>query len=107
MEVTARTSLQPLLTLTDFTAANVSLTEGAFVLNIDLTSDASKRWVEFTAKNVGQMITFSVDGKLIKTAKIVDPNLGKGLLLGSFEKSEAQSLADIINDPATRCSRQK
>jgi preprotein translocase subunit SecD len=48
---------KPLLTIGDFTDANVSLTEGQIVLNVSVTADGAKRIQTFTVKNVGKQIS--------------------------------------------------
>src|SRR5450631_1778440 len=47
---------KPLLTVRDFTNANVSLTEGEVVLNVSVTTEGAKRIQKFTANNVGKQI---------------------------------------------------
>ena len=88
---------EPLLAFDDFTNANVTVTEGQVVLNIGLTPSSSKRWVDFTAKNVGSTVAFIVDDKVIRKPRIMDPNTGSGFLIGPFSRAEGQRLADSIN----------
>src|SRR5207248_3480024 len=57
---------KPLLTIRDFTDANVSLTEGQIVLNVSMTTDGAKRIQMFTANNVGKQIAFLVNGRIIR-----------------------------------------
>jgi preprotein translocase subunit SecD len=90
-------SKEVLLTRNDFTDANVTLTEGQIVLNVGLTPEASKRWVDFTTNNVGRTVAFVVGDRLVRSVKILDPNRGAGFLLGPLPKPEAQLLADSIN----------
>src|SRR4051812_43956223 len=45
---------KPLLTNTDFTHATVSLTEGQFVLNLDMTAESAQRVQTFTKNNIGR-----------------------------------------------------
>jgi preprotein translocase subunit SecD len=90
-------SREPLLTFDDFTSANVTITEGQIVLNIGLTPSSSKRWVDFTAKNVGSIVAFVVDDKVVRKPRIMDPNTGSGFLIGPFSRAEGQKLADSIN----------
>lgn len=67
-------SQDELLTLQDFTDANVTRTERQIVLNVGLKPTASARWVKFTAEHVGTM----VNDRVVKVGKILDPNMGKG-----------------------------
>ena len=90
-------TVEPLLTRKDFVSANVTRTEGQFVLNVGLTPSSSKRWVDFTARSVGSRVAFIVDEMVVKTPTIKDPNTGSGLLLGPFLRAEAQKIADAIN----------
>src|ERR1700730_366034 len=80
----------PLLTIDDFTDANVSLTEGQIVLNVSVTADGAKRIQTFTAKNVGKQIAFLVNGRVIKIARILDPITGTSFMLSPFVRDEAE-----------------
>jgi len=93
---------EPLLTFHDFTNATVTLTEGRIVLNIGLIPSGSKRWVDFTAKNVGSTVAFIVDDKIVRRPRIMDPNTGSGLLIGPFSRAEGQKLADSINQKCVK-----
>jgi len=94
---------QPLLTMSDFTDANVSLTEGQVVLNVSMTTESARRVQAFTANNVGKMMAFLVNGRVINTLKILDPITGKGFLMGPFIRGEAEQLADSINHRERGC----
>lgn len=96
---------KPLLTNTDFTHANVTLTEGQFVLNLDMTAESARRVRTFTENNVGKEMAFLANGKLIRTPKIRDPIVGNGFLIGAFGRDEAQKLADAINQPDGLCNK--
>jgi preprotein translocase subunit SecD len=98
-------TIQPMLTLSDFTDANVTLTEGQIVLNIGLTPSSSKRWIDFTAKNVGSTVAFIVDDKVLRIPRILDPSTGPGFLIGPFPKAEAEQLADSINHKCVPAGR--
>ncbi len=94
---TVHVAREPLLTFDDFTNANVTLTEGQLVLNIGLKPPGAKRWMDFTARNVGSRVAFLVDDKVLRMPTIKDPNTGAGFLIGPFERAEGQKLADSIN----------
>jgi len=96
---------KPLLTNNDFTHANVTLTEGQFVLNLDMTAESAKRVQMFTESNVGKEMAFLVNGSVIRTPKIRDPIVGNGFLIGAFGRDEAQKLADAINQPDSLCNK--
>jgi hypothetical protein len=92
----------PLLTSADVTGARASLTEGVYVLNVDITPDSGQRMQAFSEGNVGRVMAFIVDGTVKSTPTIKDPILGNGILIGAFERAEAERLADAIN---TGCRR--
>jgi preprotein translocase subunit SecD len=92
----------PLLTNADVTGAHASLTEGVYVLNLDITPDAAKRIQTFSERNVGRVMAFIVEGTVKNTPQIKDPIVGNGILIGAFERADAERLADAIN---TGCRR--
>lgn len=94
----------PLLTMRDFTGANVTLTENQIVLNVDLDRDGAQRIRQFSKNNVGTKIAFIADGEVIKTAKILDPIQFDGFLVGPLERAKADALADAINKNAGRAA---
>ena len=89
-----------LLRLEDFTDASVTLTEGQIVLNVGLSPAAAERWVAFTRDHVGSRVAFLVDDRLVRVAKIVDPNMGRGFLIAPLDKEYADRLAREINEAA-------
>jgi preprotein translocase subunit SecD len=58
-----------LLTVKDFTRANVTFTEGQIVLNVSLTDRSSERMRMFTEKHVGDQLAYFVDGRIIRVSK--------------------------------------
>ena len=96
---------KPLLTNNDFTHATVTLTEGQFVLNLDMTAESAKRVQMFTESNVGKEMAFLVNGCLVRMPKIRDPIVGNGFLIGAFGRDEAQKLADAITRPDGLCNK--
>src|SRR3954471_25031707 len=54
----------PLLTSTDVPGGRGALTEGVYVLNVDITPDSGKRMQAFSEGNVGRLMSFIVDGKV-------------------------------------------
>ncbi len=87
----------PLLTTIDVASAHASLTEGQYVLNLDISAKAARRVQAFTAQNVGRTMVFLVDGRIIRTPTIRDPITGNGFLIGPFERAEAERLANALN----------
>ncbi|HEV7219951.1 MAG TPA: hypothetical protein VGN39_13845 [Terriglobales bacterium] len=94
---------KPLLTISDFTNATVSRTEGQIVLDVSVTTDGAKRMQTFTASNVGKRIAFVVNGRAIKIARIRDPITGTNFMLSPFVGDEAEKLADSINHKESGC----
>jgi preprotein translocase subunit SecD len=92
----------PLVTSADVAGANASLTEGQWVLNLDVTDEAAKRVQEFSKQNVGRTMAFLIDGKVRSTPKILDPITGNGFLIGGFEQTDAERLATAIRDGCKR-----
>jgi preprotein translocase subunit SecD len=92
----------PLVTSADVTGANASLTEGQWVLNLDLTDEAAKRVQVFSRQNVGRTMAFLVDGRVQSTPRIMDPITGKGFLIGGFKQADAERLATAISNGCKR-----
>jgi preprotein translocase subunit SecD len=92
----------PLVTSADITGASASLTEGQWVLNLDVTDQGAKRIQDFSQQHVGRTLAFLVDGKVHRTPRILDPITGKGFLIGGFEQADAERLATAINNGCER-----
>jgi len=92
----------PLVTNADITGANASLTEGQWVLNVDVTDEAARRVQDFSRQNVGRTLAFLVDGTVRSTPKILDPITGNGFLIGGFEQADAERLATAISNGCKR-----
>lgn len=88
----------PLLTSADITGANASLTEGQWVLNVDVTDEAARRVQDFSKQNVGRTMAFLVDGKVHRMPRILDPIAGNGFLIGRLEQADAERLATAISN---------
>ncbi len=59
----------PLLSMSDFTGANVSLTEGQIALNVNLSHEGGNRIQAYTKAHVGAPLAFIVEGKVIQVRK--------------------------------------
>jgi preprotein translocase subunit SecD len=92
----------PLVTSADITGASASLTEGQWVLNVDVTDEGAKRVQVFSKQNVGRTMAFLVEGKVHSTPRILDPITGKGFLIGRFDQADAERLATAINNGCKR-----
>ncbi len=97
----------PLLSMPDFTSANVSLTEGQIVLNLNLSRQSGERIQAFSRAHVGRHLAFIVEGKVIRVAKILDPILGDGIMISPLEKIQATELAERVNAHAKNCGSDK
>jgi preprotein translocase subunit SecD len=95
----------PLLTVDDFTDANVTLTEGQIVLNVTMTTESAERVQKFSASHVGHRMAFVVNNRVINTPKILDPITGRGFLLAPFVQAQADDLAALINGVEQPCKR--
>lgn len=87
-----------LLTTADFTSANVTVTEGQVVLNINLTHEAGGRIQAFSREHVGVRLAFILDDRALKVARILDPIRNDGILMGPFPREQAGALAATINN---------
>ena len=87
----------PLLTSVDVVGARASLTEGQYVLNVDVTAEAATRVRVFSEQNIGRTMAFLVDGRLVRTPTIKDPITGNGFLVGAFARAESEGLANALN----------
>jgi preprotein translocase subunit SecD len=99
---TISVSRTPLVTNADITGANASLTEGQWVLNLDVTDGAATRVQDFSKQHVGRTMAFLVDGKVHSTPKILDTIRGKGFLIGGFKRADAERLATAIRNGCKR-----
>jgi len=93
----------PLLTSADVIGAHASLTEGQYVLNVEVTAAGAERVQSFSERNVGRTLVFMVDGQVLRTPRIRDPITGSGFLIGAFPRWEAERLTNAIN---TGCGRE-
>jgi preprotein translocase subunit SecD len=64
--------------------------------NLDVAPDTGKRIQAFSEQNVGRSMAFIIDGRVISTPKIKDPITGNGILIGPFDRAEAERLAGAI-----------
>ena len=87
----------PLVTSADITGARATLTEGQWVLNLDVTEEGARRVQVFSKQNVGRTMAFLVDGKVHRMPRILDPIMGNGFLIGGFERADAERVATAIN----------
>jgi preprotein translocase subunit SecD len=87
---------EPLLTSRDFTRAQVTTVHGKSVLQATLTDTGSEKLKEYTLKHVGQKLAIMRDGQII-AAPVIRVPLGGNLEIDGVSKSEAVTLAHLIN----------
>lgn len=95
-------SRTPLVTSGDVTGAKASLTDGQWVLDLDVTDAAAERVQDFSNQHLGRTVAFLVDGKVQRTPRIADPITGKGFLIGGFNQADAERLAAAIRNGCSR-----
>ena len=61
-----------------------------------MKGDAISRFGDFTAKNVGQFLTVTLDGTVIESASINSAITGPGQITGNFTTDEAQRVVTIL-----------
>jgi preprotein translocase subunit SecD len=75
-------------------SANVARDAGRAAVDIVLKPDSKAALASFTADHVGQTIAISVDGKVVMSARLVEPISGGTIRVsGSFSRDEARALA--------------
>lgn len=87
----------PLLSSADFSSAEVSGTGKKATLFLQLTSSAAKKMKAYTEKNVGQILPFIVDGKIIKAPLLREPIKTNSFQVEPMDKTVADDVAQFIN----------
>jgi preprotein translocase subunit SecD len=102
IEMTSAAASTPLMTTADITGAQASQDGSRWVLNLDMTEEASKRVQEFSNGHVGDTVTLLLDGKVRATPRIAGPITGKGFKIDAFDQKTAESLAAVMRDGCRR-----
>lgn len=90
IEVEPETLLGP----SDFVSVGeVEWVEGKPGFNVALTAEGAQKYERISAENVRRTLAILVDGKILMTAKILDPVRARGFLLITNSESEAKELA--------------
>ena len=69
-------------------------------INFTLTADAAKKFGDVTRQNVGRRMAIVLDGELQTAPRIDEPiEGGSGMIHGSYDQSEAFSIANVLQNP--------
>jgi preprotein translocase subunit SecD len=63
------------------------------VVTFQFKGDAQKRFADYTAANIGNYLTITLDGKVIEAAVIQSQITGPGQISGSMTMAQATALA--------------
>ena len=75
-------------------------------INFAMKGDAVSRFAIFTREHVGNILTVTLDRKVIESATINSAITGPGVITGQFSKEEAQNIATILRYGALPISLQ-
>ncbi|MFN8500166.1 MAG: protein translocase subunit SecD [Anaerolineae bacterium] len=67
-------------------------TTGEPVVNFALTSDGSRRFLDYTSKNVGKYLAIVLDGQVISSPRVNSAISDSGQITGNFTRETANSL---------------
>jgi preprotein translocase subunit SecD len=72
-------------------------TQGAgWVIDVTFKSAGSAIWGDYTSKNVGKNVAFTLDGEVVSAPTINGPIFGTTQITGQFNQQAAQSLAGVL-----------
>jgi preprotein translocase subunit SecD len=91
------TAASPIAATRDVRHAHASYAEGTWGLGLSFGPDAGARLKAFTAAHVGQTVTLSIDGTMVRQLKILDPLKQDELWISPMSEADAKSLAERIN----------
>jgi len=98
LEVEPKTLLGP----SDFVSVGeVEWTEGKPGFNVALSPAGAEKYEGISADNVGRTLAIIVDGKILVTARILDPVRAQGFLLTMNTEAEAKKLAQKVRQALT------
>jgi preprotein translocase subunit SecD len=63
------------------------------VITFQFKGDAQKRFADYTAANIGNYLTITLDGKVIESAVIQSQITGPGQISGNMTVTQANNLA--------------
>ena len=72
-------------------------TRGAgWVIDVTFKSAGAQIWGDYTSKNVGKNVAFTLDGEVVSAPTINGPIFGTTQITGQFNQASAQSLAGVL-----------
>ena len=72
-------------------------TQGAgWVIDVTFKSEGAAIWGDYTSKNVGKNVAFTLDGEVVSAPTINGPIFGNTQITGQFNQQAAQSLAGVL-----------
>jgi preprotein translocase subunit SecD len=72
-------------------------TQGAgWVIDVTFKSEGAAIWGDYTSKNVGKNVAFTLDGEVVSAPTINGPIFGNTQITGQFSQQAAQSLAGVL-----------
>jgi preprotein translocase subunit SecD len=92
----------PVLATRDVAGARLGEAEGRQVLELELEQEGAARLRAYTASHVGSQLAFVVDGRVRQVMRVLDPIVGKGLMVDPGDPTEIAALAHALGDG--RCS---
>ena len=79
------------------TAQAAQNTQGAgWVIDVTFKSEGAGIWGDYTSKNVGKNVAFTLDGEVVSAPTINGPIFGTTQITGQFNQAAAQSLAGVL-----------
>jgi preprotein translocase subunit SecD len=72
-------------------------TQGAgWVIDVTFKSQGTQIWGDYTSKNVGKNVAFTLDGEVVSAPTIQGPIFGTTQITGQFNQQAAQNLAGVL-----------
>lgn len=68
-----------------------------FVVNVQFTSEGSKKWGALTSEHVGQQVAIVLDNEVVSAPNIREASTNSTQISGGFSAAEANQLADQLN----------
>lgn len=95
----------PIVTTKDTADARLGKAEGRDVLEIDLEEEASARLRAYSASHVGARLAFVVDGRVRQVGRVLDPIVGKGIIIDPGDSKESAALVSALRDGGCAAKR--
>lgn len=73
------------------------------MIAIEFTVSGTRKFADFTAKNVGEMLAIILNGRILAVPMVSGPVLdGRAVINGEFTNQEARELASLVNSAANQ-----